>query len=168
IKGDVTGMAAAGDPTNPIINQRMQSLNLPFAPSAHPVEFLSLSGKRGAQVRATGHSFGPLLLGNAPGLNDTQTSILSLIFKYCDDNSLPLLDLKDLAATVKFLASDEAKTILSQYGSSAPREANPSVAAYGGRSSASVGVLLRSLVVLEQQGADVFFGEPEFDVNDLL
>src|SRR4029078_2581235 len=153
IKGDVTGMAAAGDPTNPIINQRMQSLNLPFAPSAHPVEFLSLSGKRGAQVRATGHSFGPLLLGNAPGLNDTQTSILSLIFKYCDDNTYPLLDLKDLAETLKFLSSDDGKGARADYG---------------GMSAASVGVLLRSIVVLEQSGADIFFGEPEFDVADLL
>src|SRR5690242_6998513 len=97
IKGDVTGMAAPGDATNPIVSQRMQSLNLPYVPSAHPVEFLSLSGKRGAQVRATVHSFGPLLLGKVLGLVDTQTSILSLIFKYCDDNTYPLLDLKDLA-----------------------------------------------------------------------
>ena len=72
-------------------------------PSGHPVEFLSLSGKLGAQVRATVHSFGPLLLGKVLDLNDTQTSILALIFKYCDDNDLPLLDLKDLAATLKFL-----------------------------------------------------------------
>ena len=86
-------------------------------------------------------------------LNETQTSILSLIFKYCDDNDLPLLDLKDLATTLKFLASDEGKPILEEYG---------------GMSAASVGVLLRSIVVLEQEGADVFFGEPEFDVDDLL
>jgi DNA helicase HerA-like ATPase len=117
------------------------------------VEFLSLSGQLGAQVRATVHSFGPLLMGKVLDLNDTQTSILALIFKYCDDNSLPLLDLKDLAATLKFLASDEGKPILAEYG---------------GMSSASVGVLLRSIVVLEQEGADVFFGEPEFDVDDLL
>jgi DNA helicase HerA-like ATPase len=153
IKGDVTGMAAAGDPGNPIVSQRMASLELPFEPMAHPVEFLSLSGKRGAQVRATIHSFGPLLLGKVLDLNDTQTSILALIFKYCDDNNLPLVDLKDLAATLKYLSSDEGKPILADYG---------------GMSSASVGVLLRSIVVIEQEGADVFFGEPEFDVADLL
>ena len=153
IKGDVTGMAAAGDPANPVIVARMASLELPYAPSAHPVEFLSLSGKRGAQVRATVHSFGPLLLGKVLNLNDTQTEILSLIFKYCDDNSLPLLDLKDLAATLKYLSSDDAKGVLADYG---------------GMSPASVGVLLRSIVVLEQDGSDVFFGEPEFDVADLL
>jgi uncharacterized protein len=153
IKGDVTGIAAPGDATNPKVIERTASLGWTYEPGGHPVEFLSLSGQLGAQVRATVHSFGPLLLGKVLDLNETQTSILSLIFKYCDDNSLPLLDLKDLATTVKFLASDEGKPILADYG---------------GMSSASVGVLLRSLVVLEQQGADVFFGEPEFDVNDLL
>jgi hypothetical protein len=131
----------------------MTSLGLPFEPTGHPVEFLSLSGKRGAQVRATVSSFGPLLLGKVLDLNETQTSILALIFKYCDDNDLPLLDLKDLAATLKYLDSEEGKPFLQEYG---------------GMSSASVGVLLRSIVVLEQEGADVFFGEPEFDVEDLL
>jgi DNA helicase HerA-like ATPase len=153
IKGDVTGIAAPGDATNPKVIERAASMAWTFAPSGHPVEFLSLSGGLGAQVRATVHSFGPLLLGKVLDLNETQTSILSLIFKYCDDNNLPLLDLKDLEATLKFLASDEGKPILADYG---------------GMSPASVGVLLRSLVVLEQEGADTFFGEPEFDVGDLL
>ena len=108
------------------------SLDWTFVPSGHPVEFLSLSGKLGAQVRATVHSFGPLLLGKVLDLNETQTSILALVFKYCDDNDLPLLDLKDLTATLKFLSSDEGKPILADYG---------------GMSSASVGVLLRSIVV---------------------
>jgi DNA helicase HerA-like ATPase len=153
IKGDVTGIAAPGDATNAKVIERAASMAWTFAPSGHPVEFLSLSGGLGAQVRATVHSFGPLLLGKVLDLNETQTSILSLIFKYCDDNSLPLLDLKDLEATLKFLASDEGKPILADYG---------------GMSPASVGVLLRSLVVLEQEGADTFFGEPEFDVGDLL
>ncbi len=153
IKGDVTGMAAPGDMTNQGIVSRMQSLELPYEPMSHPVEFLSLSGKRGAQVRATVHSFGPVLLGKVLGLNDTQTSILSLIFKYCDDNSYPLLDLKDLTEALKFLSSDDGKGALADYG---------------GMSAASVGVLLRSIIVLEQQGADIFFGEPEFDVMDLL
>ena len=153
IKGDVTGIASPGDATNPKVIERAASMAWTFEPAGHPVEFLSLSGKLGAQVRATVHSFGPLLLGKVLDLNETQSSILSLIFKYCDDNDLPLLDLKDLAATLKFLASDEGKPILADYG---------------GMSPASVGVLLRSLVVLEQEGADTFFGEPEFDVGDLL
>jgi DNA helicase HerA-like ATPase len=153
VKGDLTGLAAPGDATNPKILERAASMGWTFEASGHPVEYLSLSGKLGAQVRATVHSFGPLLLGKVLDLNDTQTSILALVFKYCDDNDLPLLDLKDLATTLKFLSSDEGKPILADYG---------------GMSSASVGVLLRSIVVLEQEGADTFFGEPEFDVHDLL
>ena len=153
IKGDLTGLAAPGDGGNPKVQDRAASLGWTFEPSGHPVEYLSLTGKLGAQVRATVHSFGPLLLGKVLDLNETQTSILALIFKYCDDNDLPLLDLKDLAATLKFLSSDQGKPILEDYG---------------GMSSASVGVLLRSIVVLEQEGADIFFGEPEFDVDDLL
>ena len=153
IKGDVTGIALPGDATNPKVVERAQSLAWTFAPAGHPVEFLSLSGQLGAQVRATVHSFGPLLLGKVLDLNETQTSILSLVFKYCDDNDLPLLDLKDLATTLKFLGSDDGKAILAEYG---------------GMSAASLGVLLRSIVVLEEEGADVFFGEPEFDVMDLI
>ncbi|MEZ0241099.1 MAG: helicase HerA-like domain-containing protein [Chloroflexota bacterium] len=153
IKGDVTGIAMPGDGANPKVVERCTSLGWTFQPAGHPVELLSLSGQLGAQVRATVHSFGPLLLGKVLSLNETQTSILSLVFKYCDDNGLPLLDLKDLATTLKFLSSDEGKPILEEYG---------------GMSAASVGVLLRSIVVLEQEGADVFFGEPEFDVQDLL
>ena len=153
IKGDLTGLAAPGDATNPKVVERVASLGWTFQPSGHPVEYLSLTGKLGAQVRATVHSFGPLLLGKVLDLNETQTSILALIFKYCDDNDLPLLDLKDLEATLKYLASDEGKPILAEYG---------------GMSTASVGVLLRSMIVLEQEGADIFFGEPEFEVEDLL
>ncbi len=153
IKGDLSGIALPGDAANPKVVERATSLAWEFEARGHPVEFLSLTGKQGAQVRATVHSFGPLLLGKVLDLNETQTSILALIFKYCDDNDLPLLDLKDLATTLKFLASDEGKPILEEYG---------------GMSAASVGVLLRSIVVLEQEGADVFFGEPEFDVDDLL
>ena len=153
IKGDVTGIAAPGDASNPKVQERVASLGWTYEPAAHPAEFLSLSGALGAQVRATVHSFGPVLLGKVLGLNDTQTSILSLVFKYCDDNSLPLLDLADLVTTLKFLSSDDGKPVLEEYG---------------GMSSASVGVLLRSIVVFQQEGTDVFFGEPEFDIHDLL
>jgi DNA helicase HerA-like ATPase len=153
IKRDVSGIASPGDPANPKVQERAASLGWTFAPAGHPAEFLSLSGMLGAQVRATVHSFGPLLLGKVLDLNETQTSILSLVFKYCDDNHLPLLDLADLTTTLKFLSSDDGKPILEEYG---------------GMSAASVGVLLRSIVVLEQQGVDAFFGEPEFVVADLL
>jgi DNA helicase HerA-like ATPase len=153
IKGDVSGMALPGDAANPKIAARAGELKLDFKPAGHPVEFLSLSGKLGAQIRASVHSFGPLLLGRVLDLNDTQTSVLSLVFKYCDDNQLALLDLKDLTTTLKFLGSDDAKAVLADYG---------------GISPATLGVIQRSIVTLEQQGADVFFGEPEFDVDDLL
>ena len=153
IKGDLSGLGIPGDGANPKVQERVASLGWQFEASGHPVEFLSLSGKQGAQVRATVSSFGPLLLGKVLDLNETQTSVLALVFKYCDDNDLPLLDLKDLATTLKFLSSDEGKAILEDYG---------------GMSTATVGVLLRSIVVLEQEGADIFFGEPEFEVEDLI
>jgi DNA helicase HerA-like ATPase len=153
IKGDLTGLAAPGKADDPKVQDRVTSLGWTFEPTGHPVEFLSLSGKLGAEVRATVHSFGPLLLGKVLDLNETQTSVLALVFKYCDDNNLPLLDLKDLVTTLRFLSSDEGKAVLEDYG---------------GMSTATVGVLLRSIVVVEQEGADVFFGEPEFDVHDLL
>ena len=117
------------------------------------MELLSLSGEFGAQVRATVSSFGPILLGKVLDLNKTQTSVLTLVFAYCDDERLPLLDLADLRTTLKFLASDEGK---------------PALEAYGGFSRATVGVLLRSIVELESAGAGSFFGEPEFDVQDLM
>jgi uncharacterized protein len=153
IKGDLTGLAAPGETGNPKLQQRLDDLGWTFEPAGHPVEFLSLSGKLGAQVRATVHSFGPLLLGKVLDLNDTQTSILSLVFKYCDDNQLPLLDLADLRTTLTFLGGDDGKAALADYG---------------GISPASLGVIGRSIVTLEQEGADVFFGEPEFDVADLM
>ena len=153
IKGDVSGMALPGDATNPKVQQRIADLGLTYVPTGHPVEFLSLSGKLGSQLRASVHSFGPLLLGRVLDLNDTQTSVLSLVFKYCDDNALPLLDLKDLTTTLKFLGSDDGKAVLADYGGIAP---------------ATLGVIQRSIITLQQQGADVFFGEPEFDVDDLL
>jgi DNA helicase HerA-like ATPase len=153
VKGDLSGIALPGDAGDPKVQERAASLGWTFEPSGHPVEFLSLTGKQGAQVRATVSSFGPVLLGKVLDLNETQTSVLALIFKYCDDNDLPLLDLQDLATTLKFLASDDGKPIVDDYG---------------GMSSSTVGVLLRSIVVLEQEGADVFFGEPEFEVEDLI
>ncbi len=153
IKGDVTGIARPGDPANPRVQERSTQLGWTFRPAGHPVELLSLSGNLGAQVRATVHSFGAVLLGKVMDLNDTQTSVLSMIFKYCDDNQLPLLDLADLRTTLQYLSSDVGKAALTEYG---------------GMSTATVGVLLRSILTLETSGADVFFGEPEFDVADLL
>jgi len=153
VKGDLSGVAAPGDPANPNVVNRCQSLAWTFAAQGHPVEILSLSGAQGAHVRASVSSFGPMLLGKVLDLNDTQTSILSLVFRYGDDQHLPLLDLADLRTTLKFLGSDEGKPVLDDLG---------------GISPASLGVILRSIVTLEQEGAASFFGEPEFDTDDLL
>ena len=114
---------------------------------------MSLTGALGVQLRATVSSFGPLLLGKVLSLNDTQVSVLTMVFKYADDQQLPLLDLADLRAVLQWLSSEEGK---------------PALAQYGGMSSATVGVLLRKMIELESQGAEKFFGEPEFDVRDML
>ncbi len=153
VKGDLSGIGAPGDETDQRIIDRCTSLGWTFQAAGHPLEILSLSGKTGAHVRASVSSFGPLLLGKVLDLNDTQTSILSLVFRYCDDQHLPLLDLADLRTTLKFLGSDAGKPVLEDLG---------------GISPASLGVILRAIVTIEQEGADVFFGEPEFDVDDLL
>jgi uncharacterized protein len=153
VKGDLSGVGAPGDPANPAVVSRVESMKLTYVPQGHPIEILSLSGTQGAHVRASVSSFGPLLLGKVLDLNDTQTSILSLVFRYCDDEDLPLLDLADLRTTLKFLGSDEGKPVLEDLGGIAP---------------ASLGVILRAIVTLEQEGAGDFFGEPEFDPDDLV
>src|SRR5215218_1367089 len=151
VKGDLSGVGASGVP-NDRINQRLKDTGFQWNPSAFPVEFLSLTGKKGAQLRATVSSFGPLLLAKVLGLNDTQTSVLSLVFKYCDDKGLALLDFSDLRAVLHYLAGDGAAELKD----------------YGGMSKQTVGVLLREMVELEQQGADRFFGEPQFELTDLM
>src|SRR5687768_17735016 len=151
VKGDLSGVGAAGVP-NDRINQRLKDTGFAWTPTAFPVEFLSLTGKSGAQLRATVSSFGPRLLTKVPGLNDTQTSVLTLVFKYCDDKGLALLDFSDLRAVLQFLSGDGADELKD----------------YGGMSKQTVGVLLREMVELEQQGAESFFGEPEFDIGDLM
>ena len=152
MKGDLSGLAMPGERSERV-EGRARDIGWEWAPRGVPVEFVSLTGASGVQLRATVSSFGPLLLGKILSLNDTQTSVLTMVFKYADDNQLPLLDLQDLRALLQFLSSDEGK---------------PELAQYGGMSNASVGVLLRKMVELESQGAGKFFGEPEFDVHDML
>ena len=152
VKGDLSGLAAPGAPGEKIA-ARAADVGWTWTPTAYPVEFVSLTGALGIQLRATVSSFGPLLLGKVLSLNDTQTSVLTMVFRYADDQQLPLLDLTDLRAVLQWLASDEGK---------------PALAQYGGMSGATVGVLLRKIIELETQGAERFFGEPEFDVRDML
>jgi len=152
VKGDLSGIAAPGQASDRV-TARAQDIGYAWTAKGAPTEFVSLSGKPGVQLRATVSSFGPLLLAKVLSLNETQASVLAMVFKYSDDKRLPLLDFADLRAVLQFLSSDEGK---------------PELASYGGMSAASVGVLLRKMVELEAQGATQFFGEPEFDVKELL
>ena len=151
MKGDVSGIGAAGE-ANERVQTRARDTGYTWRGAAAPVEFYSLTGKRGAQVRATVSSFGPLLLAKVLELNETQTSVLSLVFKFCDDHGLELYDFADLRAALQHLSGPGAGEL----------------ASYGGISKQSVGVLLREMVELEGQGALAFFGEPELELGDLL
>jgi DNA helicase HerA-like ATPase len=151
LKGDLSGIAAPGEASERVTT-RARDTGFTWQPNACPVELLSLSGKLGAQVRATVSSFGPLLLAKVLDLNPTQTSVLALVFKYCDDRGLELYDFADLRAVLQHLTGAGAAEL----------------AALGGMSKATVGVLLREMVELEQQGALAFFGEPELELSDLL
>ncbi len=153
IKGDLSGLATPGTPNEKLLARTAKN-GQDWAPSAPTVEFYALGGQgRGIPLRATVSSFGPILLSKVLGLNATQESSLGLVFHFADEAGLPLLDLEDLTAVLKYLDSDEGKPVLKQIG---------------GLSTQTVGVILRTIVNLEQQGAGIFFGEPEFDTRDLL
>jgi DNA helicase HerA-like ATPase len=151
IKGDVSGLAAPGQP-GPRVDARVKETGIAWRAAGFPIELLSLSGKLGAHLRATVSAFGPLALAKVMGLNDTQAGVLALVFKFCDDRRLPLLDFKDLRAVLTHMVD-------------APAEVQRD---YGGVSKASVGVLLREMVQLEQLGAAELFGEPELEISDLM
>ena len=153
IKGDLSGIAIPGSPSEKLL-QRTSKIGQQWVPTGCPTEFYALGGQgTGVPLRATVSSFGPILLSKVLGLNETQESSLGLVFHYADTHGLALLDLADLRAVMTYLSSDEGKAELK---------------AIGGLSSATVGVILRSLITLESQGAGEFFGEPEFDSADLI
>src|SRR4051812_27187730 len=153
IKGDLSGLSTPGA-ENPKVSSRAASVGQQWKATGFPVEYLAIGGQGdGIPLRATMSSFGPTLLAKVLGLNDTQESSLGLVFHYADSAGLPLLDLSDLRAVVGFLVSDEGRAALK---------------GLGGLSSSTAGVILRELVALADQGADAFFGEPEFDTADLL
>jgi uncharacterized protein len=152
IKGDLSGLAKSGT-TNSKIEERHTKIGLPYLPSAFPVELFTISQEKGARLRATVSEFGPVLLSKILELNDVQGGLLAVIFKYCDDKKMPLLDLKDLKSLFQFLA-DKGKAEFE--------------AIYGKISTTSMGTILRKVIELEQQGADLFFGEKSFEVDDLL
>jgi uncharacterized protein len=153
IKGDLSGIASPGEP-NPKLLQRTESIGQHWAAASSPTEYFTLGGLgTGIPIRATVSSFGPLLLSKVLGLNETQESSLGLVFHYADRAGLPLVDLSDLRAVLKWLTSDDGK---------------PELADLGGLSSATAGVILRELIGFSDQGADVFFGEPEIDTSLFL
>lgn len=153
IKGDVAGLSQAGDASNPKLAERAAKTGMSgFQTQAYPVVFWDVFGEQGHPVRATVSDLGPLLLARMLELNDTQEGVLSVLFRYADDNQLLLLDLKDLRALLQ-LASDAPEAIGSAYGSI---------------SKASVGVIQRALLALEQQGAEAFFGEPALSLSDFM
>jgi len=152
IKGDLSGIAAAGI-ANDKINQRHLKIGLPWKPLAYPTELLSISNEPGAKLRATVIEFGPVLFSKILELNDTQSGIVSLVFKYADDNGLPLLDLKDFKKTLQFLTNEGKVEIEKEYGRI---------------STASTSTIIRKIIEIEQQGAERFFGEKSFEVEDLL
>ena len=152
IKGDLSGIAAAGSP-NDKITERTQKLEIDYKPQAYPSELLTLSEKPGLRLRATVSEFGPVLLSKILGLNDTQGGFVAMIFKYCDDTKLPLLDLKDFIKVLQYI-SNEGKAELEK--------------TYGKISTTSTGTILRKVIELQQQGADVFFGEKSLEVEDLM
>jgi len=153
IKGDLSGIAATGTPNDKLL-ERAKLLGIDYKPQAYPVELLTLSkGKPGTRLRATVSEFGPVLLSKILELNDTQGGVVAMIFKYCDDNKLPLLDLKDLVKVLQYV-SDEGKAEIEK--------------SYGKISTTSTGTILRKVIELQQQGADDFFGEKSFEVDDLM
>ncbi|MDB5249107.1 MAG: hypothetical protein JWQ40_3501 [Segetibacter sp.] len=152
IKGDLSGIAMAGSPNENML-ERCRKTGITYTPSGYPVELLTLSNGEGVRLRATVSEFGPVLLTKILGLNDTQGGVIAIIFKYCDDHKLPLLDLKDFIKVLQFVGNEGKAEIEKAYGKIA---------------STTTGTILRKVVELQQQGADVFFGEKSFEVEDLM
>ncbi len=152
LKGDLSGIAQAGA-SNPKIEERHGLLNIPFQPNGTTVELLTISKSDGVKLRATVSEFGPVLFAKILDLNETQSSVVSILFKYADDNHLPLLDLKDFKSIIQY-ATEQGKDEIAKL--------------YGNIAAATASLIIRKIVELEQQGADEFFGERSFDVEDLL
>jgi len=154
IKGDLSGVAQPGDAQNAKILERHALLGMPYTAQGSPVELLGLGVEAvGTPMRATVSEFGPLLLSRVLGLSEAQEGVMAVLFKYCDDEGLPLLDLEDLKTALHYLSGPGKTELAAQYGAISP---------------ASVGTLLRKVVALEQEGGHLFFGEPSFEVEDLM
>jgi uncharacterized protein len=152
IKGDLSGLGAPGE-TNSVVEKREKIIGINWEGKGFPLEFVSISDEPGAKMKATVSEYGPVLMAKILNLNENQSGVLSMIFKYCDDRNLPLLDFKDLKTVIKYV-QDEGKEDFKKE--------------YGYMQSASAGAIMRSIITLEQQNADDIFGEPSFDVFDLM
>ncbi|QLE01934.1 DUF853 family protein [Galbibacter sp. BG1] len=151
LKGDLSGLAQAGE-NHPKIIERHEKIGFPYKARKSPIEILTLSVQSGVRLRATVSEFGPVLLSRILDLTDTQQGIVAVLFKYCDDHKLPLLDLKDFKKILQYATSEGKEELQKEYGRI---------------STASTGAILRKIIELEQQGADLFFGEKSFEVDDL-
>jgi uncharacterized protein len=152
VKGDLSGIAMPGV-EKPFITERHAKINLPFSPKGFPVELMSLSQQDGVRLRATVIEFGPVLLSRIMELNDTQEGVLAVVFKYCDDKNLALIDLKDLKAVLQYITEGGKEEIEKNYGKIA---------------TSTTGIIMRKILELEQQGAELFFGERSFEIKDLM
>jgi DNA helicase HerA-like ATPase len=152
VKGDLSGIAMPGV-EKPFITERHTKIGLPFSPKGFPVELLTLSQQDGVRMRATVSEFGPVLLSRILDLNDIQEGVLAVIFKFCDDRQMALLDLKDLKKVIQYVTEEGKEEMENEYGKI---------------STSSTGIILRKVMELEEQGADLFFGELSFDIRDLL
>jgi DNA helicase HerA-like ATPase len=152
IKGDLSGLAKAS-PGHAKIDERHAKIGFPFQSQKFPIEVLTISEQEGTRMRATVSEFGPVLLSRILDLTETQSGIVAIIFKYCDDNKLPLLDIKDFKKVLQFITQEGKEEIKNEYGRI---------------STASTGAILRKIIEIEQQGGDLFFGEKSFEVEDLV
>ena len=152
MKGDLSGISQAGQMSS-FIEKRKDAFGIPNPEfQACPVRFFDVFGEQGHPIRATVSQMGPQLLSRLLGLNETQDGVLNIVFRIADENGLLLLDMKDLRAMLDFVA----------------RHAKEYTTLYGNISTATIGAIQRSLLQLDNQGADRFFGEPSFDIFDLL
>ena len=152
IKGDFSGIAKEGE-EKAFITERHAKISIPYQIASFPVELLSLSEQNGVRLRATVSEFGPVLFSRILNLNDTQAGVIAVIFKYCDDNKMPLLDLKDIKKVINFITEEGKEEIEENYGKI---------------STSTTGTILRKIIELEQQGAELFFGEKSFEIDDLM
>ena len=152
LKGDLSGLARPGV-TNDFILNRSAIIGVDYNPTGLPVELMSISHEKGVRLKATVSEFGPVLISQILELNDTQQGVIALIFRYCDLYHLPLLDLKDLKRVLQFVSNEGKEAIAKEFGQV---------------SSSSVSTIMRKIIELEQQGAELFFGEKSFEVEDFL